>query len=53
MAFMNFDAFFYARNDLKLFKIAKQIKILFYKNYTLNNFKDELNPNNENFFIKA
>ncbi|MDC7793052.1 hypothetical protein PQR76_03320, partial [Campylobacter coli] len=37
MAFMSFSGFFYARNDLRLFKIEKksEIKSFFYKDYTL------------------
>ncbi|MBM0637268.1 hypothetical protein LNU06_04390 [Campylobacter sp. VicNov18] len=55
MGFMNFNGFFYARNDLRFFKIAKQnkSKSFFYKNYTLSNLKDDLNPNNENFFYQS
>ncbi|EAI9576514.1 hypothetical protein C3250_04465 [Campylobacter coli] len=55
MAFMNFSGFFYARNDLRLFKIEKksEIKSFFYKDYTLASFKDELNLNNEIFFYQS
>ncbi|EAI2024743.1 hypothetical protein EJ732_05005, partial [Campylobacter coli] len=47
--------FFYARNDLRLFKIEKksEIKSFFYKDYTLASFKDELNLNNEIFFYQS
>ncbi|EAI8731359.1 hypothetical protein NTL77_001630, partial [Campylobacter coli] len=46
---------FYARNDLRLFKIEKksEIKSFFYKDYTLASFKDELNLNNEIFFYQS
>ncbi|ECQ4156304.1 hypothetical protein FY803_05070 [Campylobacter coli] len=55
MAFMSFSGFFYARNDLRLFKIEKksEIKSFFYKDYTLASFKDELNLNNEIFFCQS
>ncbi len=55
MAFMSFSGFFYARNDLRLFKIKKksEIKSFFYKDYTLASFKDELNLNNEIFFYQS
>ncbi|MDK2071731.1 hypothetical protein [Campylobacter coli] len=55
MAFMSFSGFFYARNDLRLFKIEKksEIKSFFYKDYTLAGFKDELNLNNEIFFYQS
>ncbi|EAK7330256.1 hypothetical protein FBD98_06625 [Campylobacter coli] len=55
MAFMSFSGFFYARNDLRLFKIEKksEIKSFFYKDYTLASFKDELNLNNEIFFYQS
>ncbi|AXP09320.1 hypothetical protein N4T57_07380 [Campylobacter hepaticus] len=55
MAFMNFSGFFYARNDIKLFKIAnkKVLKTFFYNNYILVNFKDELNLNNKSFFYNS
>ncbi len=41
MAFMNFSGFFYARNDLRLFKIEKknELKSFFYKDYTLSSYK--------------
>ncbi|OOX94190.1 hypothetical protein BOO83_05535 [Campylobacter coli] len=55
MAFMSFSGFFYARNDLRLFKIEKksEIKSFFYKDYILASFKDELNLNNEIFFYQS
>ncbi|EAI0690496.1 hypothetical protein ACMC3T_001562 [Campylobacter coli] len=55
MAFMSFSGFFYARNDLRLFKIEKksEIKSFFYKDYTLASFQDELNLNNEIFFYQS
>ncbi|EAK8012691.1 hypothetical protein E7P94_07280 [Campylobacter coli] len=55
MAFMSFSGFFYARNDLRLFKIEKksEIKSFSYKDYTLASFKDELNLNNEIFFYQS
>ncbi len=55
MAFMSVSGFFYARNDIRLFKIEKksEIKSFFYKEYTLASFKDELNLNNEIFFYKS
>ncbi|MGM9164901.1 hypothetical protein ACTFGB_06340, partial [Campylobacter jejuni] len=54
MAFMNFSGFFYARNDLRLFKIEKknELKSFFYKDYTLSSYKDDLNLNNEIFFYQ-
>ncbi len=55
MAFMNFSGFFYARNDLRLFKIEKknELKSFFYKDYTLSSYKDDLNLNNEIFFYQS
>lgn len=55
MAFMNFSGFFYARNDLRLFKIEKknELKSFFYKDYTLSSYKDALNLNNEIFFYQS
>ncbi|EIU5835895.1 hypothetical protein L5P16_001756 [Campylobacter jejuni] len=55
MAFMNFSGFFYARNDLRLFKIEKknELKSFFYKDYTLSSYKDNLNLNNEIFFYQS
>ncbi|MBC5857333.1 hypothetical protein Cjcuy013_02920 [Campylobacter jejuni] len=55
MAFMSFSGFFYARNDLRLFKIEKknELKSFFYKDYTLSSCKDDLNLNNEIFFYKS
>lgn len=55
MAFMSFSGFFYARNDLRLFKIEKksEIRSFFYKDYTLASFKDELNLNNDIFFYQS
>ncbi|MCH5336733.1 MAG: hypothetical protein J1D99_04865 [Campylobacter sp.] len=55
MAFMNFKGFFYARNDLKLFKIEKVSELdgTFYRDYILVCAKDELNLENEIFFYKS
>lgn len=55
MAFMSFSGFFYARNDLRLFKIEKksELKSFFYKDYTLASFEDALNLKSEVFFYQS
>ena len=55
MVFMNFNGFFHARNDLRLFHIVKknELKFFIFSDYTLASKSDEINFKSEIFSYQS